>query len=71
MAFQRASAAALPFEDVCFDAAPQPRVYEVGDVRDKRELIREALRVVKRTAAFASGVRNLASVQMNDSSQTA
>jgi SAM-dependent methyltransferase len=54
MSFQKASAAALPFEDEHFDAAVSNLVFhEVGDVRDKRELIREALRVVKRGGAFA------------------
>jgi len=54
MIFQKAGAAALPFEDERFDAAVSNLVFhEVGDVRDKRELIREALRVVKRGGAFA------------------
>jgi len=54
MNFQKASAAALPFEDEHFDAAVSNLVFhEVGDVNDKRELIREALRVVKRGGAFA------------------
>jgi ubiquinone/menaquinone biosynthesis C-methylase UbiE len=54
MTFQKASASALPFEDESFDAAVSNLVFhEVGDVRDKRELIREALRVVKKGGAFA------------------
>ena len=54
MNFQKASAAALPFEDEHFDAAVSNLVFhEVGDVKNKRELIREALRVVKRGGAFA------------------
>jgi len=54
MNFQKASAAALPFEDEDFDAAVSNLVFhEVGDVKDKRELIKEALRVVKRGGAFA------------------
>jgi SAM-dependent methyltransferase len=54
MNFQKASAAALPFEDGHFDAAVSNLVFhEVGDVKDKRELIREALRVVKSGGAFA------------------
>jgi SAM-dependent methyltransferase len=54
MAFQKASAAALPFEDSCFDAAVSNLVFhEVGDVGDKRKVIREALRVVKGGGAFA------------------
>ena len=52
--FQKASAAVLPFEDEYFDAAVSNLVFhEVGDVKDKRELIREALRVVKKGGAFA------------------
>jgi SAM-dependent methyltransferase len=54
MNFQKASAAALPFEDEYFDAAVSNLVFhEVGDVNDKRELIKEALRVVKTGGAFA------------------
>ena len=54
MNFQKASAAALPFEDEHFDAAVRNLVFhEVGDVINKRELLREALRVVKRGGAFA------------------
>ena len=54
MNFQKASAATLPFEDESFDAAVSNLVFhEVGDVKDKRELIKEALRVVKRGGAFA------------------
>jgi SAM-dependent methyltransferase len=54
MMFQKASAASLPFEDACFDAVVSNLVFhEVGGVGDKRELIREALRVVKNGGAFA------------------
>jgi SAM-dependent methyltransferase len=54
MIFQKASAAALPFEDACFDAVVSNLVFhEVGDVRDKRQLIREALRVLERGGPFA------------------
>jgi SAM-dependent methyltransferase len=54
MNFQKTSAATLPFEDEPFDAAVSNLVFhEVGDVKDKRELIKEALRVVKRGGAFA------------------
>jgi SAM-dependent methyltransferase len=54
MNFQKASAAALPFEDEYFDAAVSNLVFhEVGDVKDKRELIKEALRVVKTGGVFA------------------
>jgi SAM-dependent methyltransferase len=52
--FQRASAATLPFDDEAFDAAVSNLVFhEVRDVRDKRELIKEALRVVKKGGVFA------------------
>jgi SAM-dependent methyltransferase len=54
MNFQKASAATLPFEDEYFDAAVSNLVFhEVGDVKDERELIKEALRVVKTGGAFA------------------
>jgi SAM-dependent methyltransferase len=53
-AFQKASASALPFEDGFFDAGVSNFVFhEVSDARDKRELIREALRVVKKGGHFA------------------
>jgi ubiquinone/menaquinone biosynthesis C-methylase UbiE len=52
--FQKASASALPFDDESFNAAVSNLVFhEVSDVRDKREIIREALRVVKTGGAFA------------------
>ncbi len=52
--FKKASAAALPFEEGMFDAAISNFVFhEVRDARDKREVIREALRVVKKGGAFA------------------
>ena len=52
--FEKASAAGLPFEDEYFDAVVSNLVFhEVGGVRDKRELIKEALRVVKRGGVFA------------------
>jgi SAM-dependent methyltransferase len=51
--FQKGSAAALPFEDESMDGAVSNLVFhEVGGVKDKRELIREALRVVKRGGVF-------------------
>lgn len=54
VSFQKASAASLPFEDGCFDAAVSNLVFhEVGATRDKKELIREALRVVKKGGRFA------------------
>jgi SAM-dependent methyltransferase len=52
--FQKASASALPFEDGYFDAAVSNLVFhEVFDIKDKKELIREALRVVKKGGRFA------------------
>jgi len=52
--FQKASASALPFEDGFFDAAVSNFVFhEVSDAKDKRELIREALRVIKKGGRFA------------------
>jgi ubiquinone/menaquinone biosynthesis C-methylase UbiE len=52
--FQKASAASLPFADEYFDAAVSNFVFhEVGGVNDKREVIREALRVLKKGGKFA------------------
>jgi len=56
--FQRASASALPFEDGFFDAAVSNFVFHdvsdsIGNTRDKRALVREALRVVKKGGRFA------------------
>jgi SAM-dependent methyltransferase len=52
--FRRASASALPFEDGLFDAAVSNFVFhEVRDTKDKRDLIKEALRVVKKGGPFA------------------
>jgi SAM-dependent methyltransferase len=52
--FQRASAASLPFADESFDAAVSNFVFhEVGDAKDKRDVIREALRVLKKGGRFA------------------
>ncbi len=51
--FQKASASALPFEDGYFDAVVSNLVFhEVRDTKDKREVIREALRVVKKGGIF-------------------
>jgi SAM-dependent methyltransferase len=51
--FQKASAAKLPFADESFDVAVSNFVFhEVQDVKDKRAVIREALRVVKQGGAF-------------------
>jgi SAM-dependent methyltransferase len=52
--FQKASASALPFEDGSFDAAVSNFVFhEVSDAKDKRDVIKEVLRVVKRGGTFA------------------
>jgi SAM-dependent methyltransferase len=52
--FVKASASALPFPDGAFDAAVSNLCFhEVRDARDKREVVREALRVVKPGGAFA------------------
>jgi SAM-dependent methyltransferase len=53
-AFRKASASSLPFKDNYFDVAVSNFVFhEVRDSRDKREVIREALRVVKKGGVFA------------------
>jgi len=52
--FQKASASRLPFEDGSFDVAVSNLCFhEVADTKDKREVIREALRVVKKGGKFA------------------
>ncbi len=52
--FQKASASDLPFADESFDAAISNLVFhEVRDAKDKRAVIREALRVVKKGGRFA------------------
>jgi SAM-dependent methyltransferase len=52
--FQRTSASALPFEDGSFDATISNFVFhEVSDAKDKRALVKEALRVVKKDGRFA------------------
>ena len=52
--FQKGSATSLPFEDESFDAAVSNFVFhEVGGVKDKRDLIREALRILKKGGKFA------------------
>ena len=53
-AFRKSSASSLPFEDNYFDAVVSNFVFhEVKDSKDKREVIREALRVVKKDEVFA------------------
>jgi len=52
--FRKASASALPFEDGTFDAVVSNFVFhDVSDTRDKRALVREALRIVKKGGRFA------------------
>jgi ubiquinone/menaquinone biosynthesis C-methylase UbiE len=52
--FQKASASALPFADSHFDAVVSNLVFhEVKGVGDKKELVREALRVLKPGGTFA------------------
>ena len=52
--FQKASASALPFDDGAFAAAVSNLVFhEVSGVRDKKKVIKEALRVVKKGGSFA------------------
>ena len=52
--FQKASASKLPFADGYFDAAVSNLCFhEVADTKDKREIILEALRVVKKGGKFA------------------
>ena len=54
VSFLKASASKLPFEDESFDAAVSNLTFhEVKDTEDKREIIREALRVVKKGGHFA------------------
>ncbi len=51
--FQGASASKLPFDDETFDLAISNLVFhEVKDARDKREVIKEALRVLKKGGRF-------------------
>jgi SAM-dependent methyltransferase len=51
--FERGSAASLPFDDETFDIVVSNFVFhEVRNVRDKSELIQEALRVIKQGGRF-------------------
>lgn len=51
--FERASASALPFDDEAFDVAVSNLVFhEVRSSRDKKEVIKEALRVVRKGGKF-------------------
>jgi ubiquinone/menaquinone biosynthesis C-methylase UbiE len=52
--FRKASASKLPFDNESFDAvASNLTFHEVSDSADKRDLVREALRVVKKGGKFA------------------
>lgn len=52
--FQKASASKLPFKDEYFDAIVSNFCFhEVSDAKDKREVIREALRVLRKGGVFA------------------
>jgi ubiquinone/menaquinone biosynthesis C-methylase UbiE len=52
--FRKASASHLPFEDEQFDAVVSHFVFhEVADAADKRDVIKEALRVLKRGGSFS------------------
>ena len=51
--FQKASASNLPFKDEYFDAAVSNLCFhEVADAKDKREVLREVLRVVRKGGNF-------------------
>ena len=53
LSFEKASASHLPFKDASFDVAVSNLVFhEVADTKDKKEVIREALRVVKEGGHF-------------------
>ena len=52
--FLKASASSLPFEDGAFDAAVSNLVFhEVKDAKNKKDVVREALRAVKKGGHFA------------------
>ena len=54
VSFQKADAAKLPFPDGYFDAAVSNLVFHnVRGVQDKRDVLKEALRVVRRGGRFA------------------
>ncbi len=51
--FQSGSAVSLPFEDESFDAAISNLVFHsIADAKDKTQLVKEALRVVKKGGRF-------------------
>lgn len=52
--FRKASASKLPFEDEYFDALVSNLAFhEVADTKDKREVVKEALRTLKKGGVFA------------------
>lgn len=54
VSFERASASSLPYENETFDAVVSNFVFhEVADTKDKKELIKEALRVLKQGGVFS------------------
>lgn len=54
VSFKKASASTLPFEDESINAAVSNLVFhEVNDAKDKRDVLKEALRVVKKGGKFA------------------
>ena len=54
VSFQKGDAAKIPFEDGFFDAAVSNfALHEVGSVKDKRDVLNEALRVVRKGGKFA------------------
>jgi len=54
VAFQKANASSLPFDDGYFDAVVSNFVFHmVGKAKNKREVVREALRVVKKGGEFS------------------
>jgi SAM-dependent methyltransferase len=54
MTFKKASASSLPFKDGYFDAVVSNFVFhEVKDSKDKRGIVREALRVLRKGGVFA------------------
>ena len=51
--FHRGSASKLPFDDGTFDLSVSNLVFhEVSDARDKKDLVKEALRVVRKGGSF-------------------
>jgi ubiquinone/menaquinone biosynthesis C-methylase UbiE len=54
VAFQKASASSLPFENEAFDAVVSNLTFhEVKDAKDKIEVVKEALRVLRKGGSFS------------------